>query len=59
MEKILAHIDAHLDASLARLFELLRIPSISTQPAHRQDCLEAANWAISSAGGDGFFRQII
>jgi acetylornithine deacetylase/succinyl-diaminopimelate desuccinylase-like protein len=58
MEKILAHIDTHLDASLARLFQLLRIPSISTQPAHRQDCLEAANWAISSLEEMGFSARL-
>jgi acetylornithine deacetylase/succinyl-diaminopimelate desuccinylase-like protein len=58
MEKILAHIDDHIEASLGRLFELLRIPSISTQPAHRQDCLTAANWAITTLEEMGFTARI-
>jgi len=58
MEKILNHIDANIEASLARLFELLRIPSISTQPAHRQDCLDAANWAIDSLQEMGFTARL-
>lgn len=58
MEKILAHIDANIDASLDRLFELLRIPSISAQPAHREDCLKAANWARQTLEDMGFTVRI-
>ncbi len=58
MEKILAHIDANIDASLGRLFELLRIPSISAQPAHRQDCLDAANWALTALREMGFTARL-
>ena len=32
LDAVLAHADANIDASLARLFELIRIPSISTGP---------------------------
>lgn len=42
LDAVLAHIDANLDASRARWFDLLRIPSISAQPAHKPDCLRAA-----------------
>lgn len=58
MEKILAHIDANIDASLDRLFELLRILSISAQPAHREDCLKAANWARQTLEDMGFTARI-
>lgn len=58
MEKILAHIDANIEASVARLFELLRIPSISAQPAHRQDCLKAAGWAKAALEEMGFTARI-
>jgi acetylornithine deacetylase/succinyl-diaminopimelate desuccinylase-like protein len=42
LPKVLARIDAELDNSLARLFKLMAIPSISTDPAHAQDCRVAA-----------------
>ena len=42
LDAVLAHIDAHQDQSRARWFDLLRIPSISAQPAHKPDCLRAA-----------------
>ncbi len=58
MEKILDHIDANLSASLDRLFELLRIPSISTQPAHREDCYAAANWAVATLREMGFSARL-
>ena len=45
MEQILRHIDEQLETSLERLFALLRIPSISAQPAHEGDCRKAAEWA--------------
>jgi acetylornithine deacetylase/succinyl-diaminopimelate desuccinylase-like protein len=54
MENILAHIDSNLDASLARLFGLLRIPSISAQPAHADDCRKAAFWARDTLAEMGF-----
>ncbi len=54
MEAVLKHIDDHLDSSLARLFELLRIPSISAQPAHGPDCRRAAAWAIETLTAMGF-----
>jgi acetylornithine deacetylase/succinyl-diaminopimelate desuccinylase-like protein len=58
MDKVLAHIDANIDASLGRLFELLRIPSISAQPVHKADCLLAANWAKDALKGMGFTARL-
>lgn len=42
LDQVLSHIDADLDNSLERLFAFLRIPSISTDPAHAGDCRAAA-----------------
>ena len=44
MESVLARVDADLDQSLARLFALLRIKSISADPHYKQDCRDAAEW---------------
>ncbi|TYC52272.1 dipeptidase [Rhodobacterales bacterium] len=44
IDKVLARIDADLDNSLDRLFDLLRIKSISTDPAYKAPCREAAEW---------------
>lgn len=54
IDKVLAAIDADLDASLARLFELVRIPSVSTDPAHDADCRRAAQWVVDQLAGLGF-----
>jgi acetylornithine deacetylase/succinyl-diaminopimelate desuccinylase-like protein len=58
MDKILKHIDDHLETSLERLFELLRIPSISAQPAHKADCLHAAAWAVNTLSAMGFSARL-
>jgi acetylornithine deacetylase/succinyl-diaminopimelate desuccinylase-like protein len=42
LNKVLARIDAERDNSLARLFRLLSIKSISTDPAYADDCRTAA-----------------
>jgi acetylornithine deacetylase/succinyl-diaminopimelate desuccinylase-like protein len=42
IDQVLAHIDADLDNSLARLFKLLAVKSISTDPAFAEDCRTAA-----------------
>jgi acetylornithine deacetylase/succinyl-diaminopimelate desuccinylase-like protein len=54
VETVLHHIDAGLDASRARLFDLLRIPSISAQPVHAADCERAAEWVRGQLAGLGF-----
>ncbi|MFD1941510.1 M20/M25/M40 family metallo-hydrolase [Paradevosia shaoguanensis] len=44
LDDILAYADAQLDQSLGRLFELIRIPSVSTEPEYAADCRRAAEW---------------
>ena len=44
LDAVLATIDQRRDASLAQLKELLSIPSVSTQPAHKGDMLKCAAW---------------
>jgi acetylornithine deacetylase/succinyl-diaminopimelate desuccinylase-like protein len=44
---VLARIDADLDGATDRLLDLLRIPSISTDPAYKADCDRAADWLVA------------
>jgi acetylornithine deacetylase/succinyl-diaminopimelate desuccinylase-like protein len=44
LQTTLDHIDATLDARLARLFDFIRIPSVSTDPTHTKDVARAAEW---------------
>ena len=44
---VLSRIDADLPQALKRLMQLLRIPSISTDPAFKSDCDHAAAWLAS------------
>ena len=37
LDAVLHHVDAAFDQSRDTLFSLLRIPSVSAQPAHRED----------------------
>ncbi|HZG30721.1 MAG TPA: dipeptidase [Ensifer sp.] len=54
LEKALAHADKALDANLQRLFELIRIPSVSTDPAYKADCRRAAEWLAADLASIGF-----
>jgi acetylornithine deacetylase/succinyl-diaminopimelate desuccinylase-like protein len=58
MQKILDQVDAQLASSLERLFAFLRIPSISAQPAHKADCLQAAAWARDMLTELGFSARL-
>jgi len=51
---VLDRIDQNLDQSLERLFALLRIPSISTDPAFASQCRDAAAHVASDLGTIGF-----
>ncbi|MFT5061316.1 MAG: acetylornithine deacetylase/succinyl-diaminopimelate desuccinylase-like protein [Polaromonas sp.] len=54
LQAALDHVDAHMDDSLGRLFEFIRIPSVSTAPAHKEDCRKAAQWLADQLGDLGF-----
>lgn len=55
---VLSRIDSEFDASLNRLFDLLRIPSISTDPAYRTDCRRAAEWLTDELSTIGFDASV-
>ena len=55
---VLAQIDANLPQSLDRLFDFLRIPSISTDPAYREQCLESARFVAAELSAMGFATSI-
>jgi acetylornithine deacetylase/succinyl-diaminopimelate desuccinylase-like protein len=55
---VLDFADANLPASRATLFDLLRIKSISAQPAHAADCVKAAEWWRDQLAGLGFEASV-
>jgi len=56
-EAVLARIDADLPDALDRLMQLLRIPSISTDPAYNADCDRAADWLVADLRSLGVDAQ--
>lgn len=55
---VLDRLDQDLDRSLARLFDLLRIKSISTDPAFAADCRAAAEWLVADLKTIGFDASV-
>jgi acetylornithine deacetylase/succinyl-diaminopimelate desuccinylase-like protein len=55
---VLEAIDARIGESVERLFELLRIPSISTDPAYNADCRRAAEWLVAELKAIGFDASV-
>ena len=53
LSAVLDKIDENQDDALDRLMELLRIPSISTDPAFSQDCQTAADWLVNELSSLG------
>lgn len=47
LDAVLQKIDDDLETSIDRLFSLLKIPSISTDPAYAADCDKAADWLVA------------
>ncbi len=54
IEKVVSAAEAAFSASLNRLMELLRIPSISTDPVYAEDCAKAADWVVRELSAMGF-----
>ncbi|MEX0348054.1 MAG: M20/M25/M40 family metallo-hydrolase [Paracoccaceae bacterium] len=50
---VLARIDDDLPKATDRLMELLRIPSISTDPAYAENCDQAADWLVRDLQSNG------
>lgn len=58
METVLENIDANLEHSVERLFELLRIESISTDPAYAAECEKAGQWLVDDLASIGFDAKL-
>lgn len=55
---VLRDIDENLPRALDRLLDLLRIPSISTDPAFAPDCNRAAEWLVQELSDLGFAAAV-
>ena len=58
LNPVLARADQNLDSSLEKLFELLRIKSISTDPAYKAECRKAAEWLVAYLKTLGFDASV-
>jgi len=58
VEQTLKAVDSGLDGSLERLFDFLRIASISTDPAHKEACRSAAEWAAGQLSALGLAATV-
>ena len=58
LDAVLAHIDQDVDKSVERLFALLRIASVSTDPAYKQQCRTAAEHVAADLTSIGFEASV-
>ncbi|MGI8526058.1 MAG: M20/M25/M40 family metallo-hydrolase, partial [Pseudolabrys sp.] len=58
LDAVLSRIDADIDGSVERLFALLRIASISTDPAFKPQCRAAAEHVASDLRSIGFEAEV-
>ena len=58
LEPVLAQVETDFGASLARYIEFLRIPSISTDPAYKDEVKRAGAWLEAEFTGLGFTAKL-
>ncbi len=54
LDAVLAHIESNINSALKRLFALLRIQSISTDPHYAAECRACADWHVNDLHSMGF-----
>ena len=59
LPKVLKTLDETHNAGLERLFELIRIPSVSTDPAYKAHCQKAAEWCVRQLREIGFDARTV
>ncbi len=59
IQKALAYLDSHREDFIQRLFDLLRIPSISTLPEHQSDIARAAGWLRELLRNAGLEARVV
>jgi len=58
IDDILSRLDANADAAVERLFGLIAIPSVSTDPGYAGDCAKAAQWLVDELKTIGFDASV-
>ncbi|KQZ80802.1 hypothetical protein ASD64_10835 [Mesorhizobium sp. Root157] len=58
LSPVLDRLDQSLDKSLERLFDLLRVKSISTDPAYAAECRKGAEWLVADLKTIGFEASV-
>lgn len=58
LDAVLSRIDETLPDAVERLLDLLRIPSVSTDPAFAADCARAADWLVADLAELGFTASV-
>jgi acetylornithine deacetylase/succinyl-diaminopimelate desuccinylase-like protein len=59
LTQVLKQLDATQDQALERLFELIRIPSVSTDPEYKSHCRKAAEWCTRQLESIGFHAKVV
>ena len=58
LDQVLSAVDAGLDSSLDRLMAFLRLQSVSTDPAYKDQCRAAAEWLAGTLAEVGFSADV-
>ena len=59
IDAVLGRLDRDFEASLERLLAVLRIPSVSTDPAYGAECRRAAEWSAAQLRDIGFDTRLV